>query len=175
MIQLLPPEHFDSFYALLQRSFPTDEYRAYEDQRASLDDPAYHPYVLRDEAQAISGLITVWDFDHFAYVEHLAVDPAQRCHGLGAFLLQQAQALHPKRFCLEVELPESELSRRRIGFYRRNGFALNDSYPYLQPSLGEGRRSIPLILMTTGGTASAGELDGIRDVLYARVYRCKPE
>ena len=173
MIRPLRETEFDALYSLLEASFPPDEYRAREDQRRLLDDPAYHPYVLADSHDAPRGLVTVWDFDSFAYIEHLAVAPELRCGGRGATLLQAAFDLHPKRFCLEVELPETELARRRIGFYERNGLYLNAEYAYMQPSLGAGRRSIPLLLMTSGGVASPETLDHIRDTLYARVYRRK--
>ena len=52
-----------------------------------------------------------------------------------------------KPFFIEVEPPEDELTRRRIGFYERNGFVLND-YDYVQPSLGEGKDPVPLRIMT---------------------------
>lgn len=174
MIRPLKPTEFDVFYALLEASFPPEEYRARDDQRRALDDPAYHPYVLADESDTARGLVTVWDFDSFAFIEHLAVAPELRCGGRGAALLHDAFARHPKRFCLEVEPPETELARRRIGFYTRSGLSLNAAYPYIQPSLGAGRSPIPLLLMTSGGTAAIETLDRIRDTLYARVYRRQP-
>ena len=59
------------------------------------------------------------------------------------------------RICLEVELPETEMAARRIGFYERNGFYYND-YFYMQPPIAEGRNAIPLRLMTTGRSAGRG-------------------
>ena len=37
-------------------------------------------------------------------------------------MLQELVKQYQKPICLEVELPEDELTRRRIGFYERNGF-----------------------------------------------------
>lgn len=171
MIRPLKPTEFDSFYSLLEASLPPDEFRARDDQRRALDDPAFCPYVLVDAQEAVRGLVTVWDFDGFAFIEHLAVAPELRCGGLGSALLQDAFARRPKRFCLEVDPPETALARRRIAFYERNGLSLNAEYPYIQPSLGAGRRPLPLLLMTSGGAAPRDVLDRIRDTVYARVYR----
>ena len=79
-----------------------------------------------------------------------------------------------KPVCLEVELPESDITRRRIGFYRRNGFFLND-YPYIQPSLGVGRAPQPLRIMTRDGTITQTEFETMRDVIYREVYRVDTE
>ena len=48
MIRPLKPTEFDSFYSLLEASLPPDEFRARDDQRRALDDPAFCPYVLVD-------------------------------------------------------------------------------------------------------------------------------
>ena len=79
MIRPLKPTEFDSFYSLLEASLPPDEFRARDDQRRALDDPAFCPYVLVDAQEAVRGLVTVWDFDGFAFIEHLAVAPELRC------------------------------------------------------------------------------------------------
>ena len=124
---MLPVESFtiadiDSLYHLLEQSFPADEFRDYGGQRALFAHPRYHPCGLRDERGDVKALLTVWDFDTFVYIEHFAVSPAARNSGIGSALLQQVTAPMQKPVCLEVELPESDITRRRIGFYRRNGF-----------------------------------------------------
>lgn len=165
MIRSLKPTEFDSFYSLLEASLPPDEFRARDDQRRALVDPAFCPYVLVDAQEAVRGLVTVWDFDGFAFIEHLAVAPELRCGGLGSALLQDAFARRPKRFCLEVDPPETALARRRIAFYERNGLSLNADYPYIQPSLGAGRSS--------EGSARPHPRHGLRACLPALVIKCK--
>ena len=75
-----------------------------------------------------------------------------------------------KKICLEVELPEEKLAARRIEFYRRNGFSLNE-FPYMQPSITQGRKSIPLRIMTSGGVVTEKEFNDIVGLLYAEVYQ----
>ena len=165
MIEKLKLHEFDTVYAIMERSFPLEEYRAYEAQKALLEKPSYGIYVAK-EADCILGFAAVWELEGWRFVEHLAVSPQFRNRGIGAELLSY---LAEKHCCLEVELPETELARRRIGFYQRNGFFLND-YPYLQPSLGEGRSPVPLHIMTTSNTVSPEEFSKLKALLYSRVY-----
>ena len=165
MIEKLDRTEFDAVYAIMERSFPLEEYRAYEAQKALLKKPAYSIYVAKENGK-ILGFAAVWQLEDWLFLEHLAVDPQSRNQGIGAKLLG---FLAQSRCCLEVELPETDIARRRIGFYERNGFFLND-YPYLQPSLGEGRSPVPLSIMTSGSTIFPEEFTRLKELLYTRVY-----
>ena len=73
---------------------------------------------------------------------------------------------------MEVELPETEMAARRIGFYERNGFVMNP-FEYMQPAMGEDRHAIPLRIMSYPKRLLADEFETMRDVLYCHVYRQK--
>lgn len=174
-MQLLNPDAFDQVYHIMEGSFPEDERRTRAGQRALLDESAYRIYVQpAPDSDAPMGFLAVWDFDRFAYIEHFAVAPAYRCCGVGSRLLRELVAQLDKPVCLEVEPPETELAVRRIGFYRRCGFFLNE-YPYLQPALAPDRKTLPLMVMTSGGTISRPQFELLRGVLYQRVYRVSPQ
>jgi hypothetical protein len=51
---------------------------------------------------------------------------------------------------IEVELPETEMARRRIGFYKRLGFCPHHDIEYIQPPYSDGLSPLPLMLMTHG-------------------------
>ena len=74
-----------------------------------------------------------------------------------------------KMIILEVEPPTEEIAVRRVRFYERNGFFFND-YPYIQPSMGEGRKETPLFLMSTERKIDEEEYRMIRNTLYTKVY-----
>lgn len=161
---------FDRVFSLLEQSFPTDEYRGYTGQRSLLSEPAYTIYVCPDESDAdIRGFVTVWQFDDFAFVEHLAVDPSCRGLGLGSVILHELADLLACQIVLEVEPPDTEIAARRIEFYRRNGFYTND-YPYIQPAYSAERHALPLILMTSAEPISQTRFESVRDALYRTVY-----
>ena len=165
-------KEFDGVYRLLENSFPLDEYRPYEEQKALLEEPAYQIYVLRDETRQIAAMMAVWELETVSFIEHFAVDPALRGKGLGASMLEQVRLLLEKPACLEAELPENEIACRRLRFYQRNGFFVND-YPYMQPPISKGRKPVPLKILTYGRPVSQEEFEEIRAVLYSRVYRCQ--
>jgi GNAT superfamily N-acetyltransferase len=163
-------EH-DAVYRLMLESFPRDELRSCEDQRALWDEPRFCPYVVHGEGGEAIALMTVWELDDVVFLEHFAVSPALRGGGLGSRLLGELVERYTKPICLEVERPETDVARRRIGFYRRNGFYLN-GYDYEQPAYGADRERVPLLIMTTGGEVDRAGFERIRDGLYREVYRC---
>ncbi len=161
---------FDSVFNIMEQSFPEDEYRDYVEQRALFENPEYDIYVVDGGENEIKAFISVWDFDEFAYVEHFAVNPEYRNGGIGAEVLHRLHELMDKQLCLEVELPENELARRRIGFYSRNGFILNE-YHYIQPPMSVGKNPVPLFIMTSHESINEERFKYLRSVLYERVYR----
>ena len=92
------------------------------------------------------------ELDDFCFVEHLAVSSGIRGGGLGGRFLDDFLQEHP-RVILEVEPPESDIARRRIGFYERHGFFLN-RYPYEQPPLRKECGYFPLLLMSSAAPLS---------------------
>lgn len=173
MIERLKIQDFNKIYELMKMSFPSDEYRIYEEQKALLNNPAYCVYGLYNEFQDIKAFIAVWEFNNFSFIEHFAVNPENRNEGTGTYLLSEVIKLIPKPVCLEVEPPETEIALRRIGFYERNNFFLND-YPYMQPPMSKGKKAIPLLIMTFGRKIDEDTFKYIKSTLYAKVYKyCK--
>lgn len=171
MLTKLLKKDFDQVYDLMEQSFPDDEYRPYEEQKALLDQPAYQIYVEKDcETQMIRAFLAVWEFDNFAHLEHFAVNPQFRGNGLGSKALGELLSLLGKTVCLEVELPNTEIASRRINFYRRNNMFLN-TYPYMQPPISKGKKPIPLMIMTSNKEVDRESFDKIKKVLYEKVYR----
>ena len=171
MLTLCNFHDFDQIFALMEQSFPVDERRPFAEQRALLQNPDFRIYGLRD-GQTVIAFAAVYQFDTFTFVEHLAVAPSHRNQGLGALILQELSKISTARICLEVEPPETEMAKRRIGFYQRNGFCLC-LCPYVQPPISKGRAPVPLQIMSTGGALSEQEFEMIQKTLYNKVYGVK--
>ena len=111
MIRKLIREEFDSVFQMLETSFPAEEYRTYDEQKALLDHTAYEIYVLPDSDEtAIKAFIAAWNFDSFALFEHFAVNPTYRNHGIGSKFLGKLVRMFGKMVCLEVEPPNNEIA-----------------------------------------------------------------
>ena len=175
MLQKLTARDFELIYKLMDESFPSTEHRVKEGQRALFDtEPTYCVWGQKNEqTNALEAFLAVWELDEILFVEHFATDPALRGQGLGSRLLDELAKMTDKTVCLEVEPPENELAKRRIAFYERNGFFLNE-YPYIQPSLAKGEPPIPLLIMTHGHPADKTEFEAIRNELYRKVYHVEP-
>ena len=175
MLERITKEDFESFYRLLETSFPPTERRVKNGQRDLFDtEKVYEVYGLKNEkTHTVEAFLAVWELDNVLFLEHFAVDPALRGKGLGSGLLRELASNAKKPLCLEVEPPQTDVAKRRIEFYKRNGFFLNE-YPYTQPSLAEGQPPIPLLIMTYGKAVDQIGFEKIRDELYERVYHVGP-
>ena len=174
IMRKMKPCEFDRVFSIMERSFPKDEYRTYEEQKQLLQEERYSIYVAHHEAEQnhdkIDAFLAVWQFEDFTFLEHFATEPDVRGKGLGSLILQEAVQLFSNRICLEVEPPQTDpnisnaistnaistnaistndTSNRRIAFYERNNFFLNE-YPYMQPPITKGRNALPLVIMTSG-------------------------
>ena len=166
MLQRINETNFPEIYRIMQASFSDDEYRPYDEQLALFEEPEYRIYYMP------AGFLAVWEFESFIYIEHFAVDPALRNSGTGSAMLQELVKQYQKPICLEVDLPEDELTRRRIGFYERNGFVFNE-YPYIQPPISKGKSPVPLRIMTYKSEITREEFQKMKEILYRRVYKCE--
>ncbi|MEG2319070.1 MAG: GNAT family N-acetyltransferase [Mucinivorans sp.] len=119
---------------LLSSSFPLCEIRPDTKHVEVLSDESFHPCHIYEQGQFI-GLLYYWTHHHWCYVEHLATSPELRGRGMGALVIQWLQQQIPGGvIILEIEPPEDEITRRRQGFYLRQGFVMNHSYLHIHPS-----------------------------------------
>lgn len=169
MLERISFENFDRVYEIMEQSFPPDERRPYEEQRQLLCREEYEIFVSRDGGGEISSFIAAWGLDGMLFIEHFATSPASRGEGVGGRLLDEVISHSSNPVCLEVEPPLEKIQSRRVEFYRRHGFSLND-YPYIQPPISKGKKSVPLMIMTTGGELSPDEFESVRTQLYRKVY-----
>lgn len=161
---------FGAVYRIMEKSFPDDERRSEKEQQALLEEDGYTVYILPDTNGSVKGFIAVWQFEDFGYIEHFAVDEKYRCMGLGGVMLSEAINKLCGMVCLEVEPPCGGMTSRRVGFYERCGFVLND-YPYIQPAFSPDKKAIPLKIMTYGHAVDEAEFERIKNTLYKRVYK----
>lgn len=170
MLRKLQAANFDKVYEIMEEAFPSDERRSYGEQKALLSKPEYAVYVSTNpESEELEAFIALYRFDGFAFIEHFATNGAYRNRGIGSSVLNELSALLKCRMCLEAEMPETELARRRIGFYKRNGFYVND-FEYVQPPISKGKMPIPMIVMSSEAPLSKSEFASIKKSVYKNVY-----
>lgn len=173
MFERIDEKTFDSIFPLLEKAFPVTELREKERQRALLQEPCYRLYGVRKEDD-FTAVFAVWEIEDFLYIEHFAVHEKYRNSGFGGMLLDTLTEEKNRPLVLEVEEPEDELTRRRIGFYERHGLVYND-YPYLQPPMRKGQDMLPLKLMTKPSAIGAETYERYKKRIYEIVYKYEGE
>lgn len=162
-------EAFPQVFSLMEKAFPPTERRTKAGQRALFHHSGYSYRILQDEGKNFLGFLAVWDLGEFRFVEHFAVNEAARGKGIGGKALQMWMQEADTPVILEVEPPETETARRRIGFYQRLGLHLND-FPYTQPSMQEGQPPIPLQIMSWPETIKEEAFRPWQERIYQAVY-----
>lgn len=165
-------EEFKQIWSIYEFSFPQDERRDLGQQTKLLDNEIYNLFAGYDEDQLV-GFIATWEFDDFIFIEHFAIEESLRGKGLGTKILSEYLGNNNKKVVLETERSEEgDIAVRRIEFYKRLGFKLN-THDYIQPPYDEGKKPVPLFLMTRPREINKSEFVEVREQLHKIVYGLK--
>ena len=167
----LNEKDFEKIYALMERSFPIEEVRTYENGLKILSDPNYKIFISKNEADQILGFIAEWDLGSNLFVEHFAVDQTLRGGGIGSGMMAAYLSQATKPVMLEVEDEKTEINERRIVFYQRLGFYWSD-YGYHQPVMrGDVSKKIPLRIMSYPEPLTKESFRNFRHQVFSQIYK----
>lgn len=173
MIQLIPVSAALDFSDHLQQiyfdSFPADERREWQEIQKLLTHPSYNLYRI-DVNNELTGLISIWRWPEFIYIEHFAISTLTRGQGMGTQVMKQIINENSPLIIVEVDLPDTEQSIRRIAFYERLGFSLCPE-DYYQPPYSPGMVKVKMILMSFPHTLSREEFLFFKAKVYKEVYQ----
>lgn len=169
-MKILVKEELNEAYQLFQKSFPISELRPYEKMIYLFDKGLFHVYGEYQQDKLVGALL-IWEFDDFVYLENFAVDQTLRGQGIGSILLNEMKLLFPtKLHILEVETPQDELTKRRVGFYERNDYILNP-FHYIQPTFRLADEGVELMLMSYPNPINVYTFDQIKKQIFRAVYQ----
>lgn len=158
-------EQYSYMLQLLTSAFPSDEYRDLDElARFVMSNEDFNACIILQNQMPI-GILNYWNGPSFCYIEHFAIDQKARNQGVGGCCLQRFLQESKHAVVLEAELPTDELSARRIGFYKRNGFDVRPE-PYVQPSYKAGASTLPMHILASGSI----DFNIVKDWLYKTVY-----
>ncbi|MEG0691896.1 MAG: GNAT family N-acetyltransferase [Oscillospiraceae bacterium] len=161
---------FERIFEIMDISFPDNEMRTKEKQyELFTTNKHYNIFCIGDETEGILGFIVVWDLDELIFIENFATDENARGQGLGGELLNFVINKYQKDVILEVEPPEDEMKRRRVGFYQRHDFIYNE-FDYLMPPLRNGDEFLPLKIMSYQRTFTSESFESYKKLIYKIVY-----
>ncbi len=160
---------FDALYSKIERAFPYEERRDKNDEKKLFSKENFCFCRLFADNENV-GVAAYWAFDEFLFLEHLAINEEQRGKGRGTEFLQEIRKFG-KPIVLEVEKPTYDYAIKRIAFYERSGFVLNEKADYKQPSY-HGDEAVPLLIMSSE-PISAKETERITSIIYEKCYGVK--
>ncbi len=115
-------------------SFPDYERRGVISHKSASENDAFNTTIAIDEAGNFLALLFYWRCKELIYIEHLAVNPQNRGANIGTKIMKAF--IQENKDCtvvLEIEPPISDITKRRLSFYKRLGFCEN-KYEYTHPS-----------------------------------------
>lgn len=162
-------EEFDDIYNRIERAFPYEERRDKDDEKKLFDKENFRFCRLVSDEETV-GVAAYWLFDDFLFLEHLAINKEQRGKGRGTEFLREIKNFGVP-VVLEVEKPTYDYAVKRIAFYERGGFVLNEKNDYEQPSY-HGGDGVPLLIMSSS-PLSVKETEEVTARIYETCYGIK--
>ncbi len=154
-----------------ETAFPPEERRDFDVLISLLPYPDLHLCALIRAGQPV-GFISYWQWPDAGvlFIEHFAIDPARRGQQLGQEALARVLSIPAAHYLLEAELPTDDLSKRRIRFYERQGFQVND-FSYAQPPYQPGNPAIPMRLLSLPALLNQAAFYAFSRLIEERVYQ----
>ena len=137
--------NFEKSFSLYLSAFPSDERRTKEEHLKIMRNPDFHSDAIMED-EGFVGILMYWETDSFVFLEHFATLPELRGRGEGRIALFELKK-KGKTIILEIENPVGEITNRRYGFYKRNGFIMND-YRHVQARYHVGDEDLELKLLS---------------------------
>lgn len=165
-------EGVEAVWSIYQNSFPAMERRSREVyERLCQEEPQFSPERIEIEGEA-AALMWHWEMPKFTYIEHFAVSKRFRNKGIGSKVLKRFFRRH-KRIILEIEPPETEIQKRRLGFYERLGFK-QTGFHYINPGFGLEPKAHRLEILSFPDAMTASEFDHFKNFVHQRVLKYEP-
>ncbi len=155
-LKIITENELNSVYEKMKKAFPYEEIRDFEDEKKCFLKKEFSVFNICENGES-SGFAALWIFNEFVFIEHLAIDSENRSKGLGSKCVEEIKEMFNLPIILEAEAPETEQQIRRIRFYDRLGFKVND-FVYEQPSY-HGGEGVPLKILSFPDFLTQKEFD----------------
>lgn len=170
MIEKMKKEEFEDVYDLILKNFPVNEVREYTNQKKLLEDDKFQIFVSKDEKVGkLKGFISVWYVEDYAFIDHFVVSSKYRNGGIGSEILKEIKEVLNSEIFLEVDLPETEIAKRRINFYKRNGYFLTD-FKYQLPPLNPCDEPVTFMIMCSDEKITVEKFVSLKNELFKIAY-----
>lgn len=169
LLKRIENKDFDYFYSLLEEDFCWEERKDKERELSSFIHPRFSPCFIYDNDKLV-GYFCYWEFKNFIFGEHLAILKELRDSGIGTRFISEFLKGCNKLVLIEVEHPTTIQSKRRIKFYKKLGFKMNEKYNYIQPSYHPTGETVPLIIASHPTLINENDYKKYTQLIKEEVY-----
>lgn len=175
MIYFAPLDLQNNDFALrvYEGAFPPCERRDFSLLQPLMEQRQEFSFCVICQQRENIGILSSWQFETFAYIEHFAILKELRTKGFGSDSLRLFMRQTTKPIIIEVEPAQTTQAKRRVAFYERLGFSLLN-VQYKQPPYRKGEEFVPMNIMTDNPKYfSDNNFQKARATLYSQVYGVK--
>jgi ribosomal protein S18 acetylase RimI-like enzyme len=165
---------FEAISALYISAFPEDERRSVDALKMMINEHTEMVFYTINLKNSFAGLLILWHFEKFHYIEHLAIKENLRSFGLGKKVIDSIKQRFPGIILFEVEPPLDELSVRRVRFYERSGYktVLKE---YMQPPYDKNKKPVPMWVLSNNDQIPESDLTEFLTTIRQKVYELPTE
>ncbi|MDB8987031.1 GNAT family N-acetyltransferase [Acinetobacter sp. RIT592] len=161
-------KYWNDIINMYNTSFPLFEQRTLEDQLLALQDEKYYCMALC-ESELLIGLLFYWDLGEFAYIEHFAISSNLRGKSYGSKVIKEFCKIN-KNVILEIDPPLDDVSIKRLNFYSKLGFKLQE-FDHTHPSYRKDTPAHELKIMTYPNDITESEFNNFNNFLTNTVMK----
>lgn len=158
--------YWNKIWPVYQNSFPIFEKRKIEDHIAAMGDDEFYCTVIFED-NILIGFLFYWQWDKYQYIEHFAIIPSLRGKNYGSRILKEF-CKDDKIIILEIDPPVDDISIRRLRFYKRLGFQLNN-YTHVQLTYRKNYEGYKLKILSYNCILSEEEYNDFNNFLFNEI------
>jgi ribosomal protein S18 acetylase RimI-like enzyme len=137
---------FAEIKLLYYRAFQPDERREAADLVAQMENKAFTLLMIMLYDKPV-GLVAIWQFSSFIFVEHMAVTEQFRNRKIGETVIKMIVDNQEQPVVLETAHATDNISSSRLAFYQRAGFDIIDEN-YEQPAYNSEKNAVKMLLLS---------------------------
>lgn len=153
---------------IYESSFPKDERRNWDEIIELVKTEKIIFYSIVNNNSTI-GFLTSWSFADFLFIEHFVIDEKERNKGFGNAAIEKIIAQTKKTIILETEENTDTTSAKRIKFYQKIGFEINE-FEYLQAPYSGNSKFIKMHLLSHPRKITKKDFIRFKQLIYKDVY-----
>ncbi len=161
-------KYFDEAWQLYLDSFPEIERRTLSEHLEILEDKSFNMTCYVEEETLIS-ILYYWQISSYTFLEHFAVNSKLRGQSYGSKILGEF-IKDNKNIVLEIEPIVDEITQRRLNYYERFDFVVNE-YEHFQIPFRKDSKKLRLLLMSQNQVLSKKEYEGFYKSLEKSLKR----